>query len=52
MSANGYCSKCGGDLIGDGYRDVLHCENAEPEAFEHHEPDAPPVLCNFTDDDL
>lgn len=45
MYANGECPHCGSPLIGDGYRDVLHCENAEPESYECHEPDAQPVLC-------
>ena len=45
MYANGECPHCGSPLIGDGYRDVLHCENAEPETYEYHEPDAQPVLC-------
>ena len=47
---NGYCPKCGGDLIGDGYRDVLHCENADPESYAYHEPDAQPVYCEFKEE--
>ena len=51
MNPYGYgpCPRCGGDLIGDGYNTVLHCENAEEAAYEFHEPDAQPVLCDFTD---
>jgi hypothetical protein len=45
MYANGTCPRCGGEIFGDGYRSVLHCENAEPESYEFHEPDAAKVLC-------
>lgn len=27
--AEGTCSVCGGDLLGDGYTSVVRCENAE-----------------------
>lgn len=41
--ANGTCSNCGGEILGDGYTVVLHCENAEiPDCTE---PDANTVLC-------
>ena len=45
---NGYCPNCGGGIHGDGYRWVLHCENATPETYEYHEPDAQAVLCANT----
>lgn len=37
------CRDCGGDMIGDGYSVVQHCESIDkPEGVE---PDAPPVHC-------
>jgi hypothetical protein len=39
------CSRCGGTIIGDGYRDVRRCENAHPDDVEGVEPDANAVLC-------
>jgi len=42
---NGVCRNCGGALQGDGFSTVLHCESADPDSYEHHEPDANPVLC-------
>lgn len=44
-SPNGTCSKCGGTILGDGYREVLHCENAEWSALEGREPDSGVVEC-------
>ena len=41
------CPRCGGDMIGDGYTLVMHCENADEEAYFDHEPDASPVYCSF-----
>lgn len=44
---NGTCPHCGGDLIGDGVHDVLHCENvADPTLLWDREPDSGPVYCN------
>ncbi len=40
------CPICGGDLIGDGYSSVIHCENANERVYEFHESDAPMVLCD------
>jgi hypothetical protein len=45
MYPNGECPLCGSRLIGDGFRDVLRCENADPESYARHEPDANPVFC-------
>ena len=45
------CDKCGGTMIGDGYTSVMHCEFAEEETYEFHEPDANPVECDFKEDD-
>lgn len=39
------CPNCGGKMLGDGYTAVLACENAEPDTYAHHEPDAKPVHC-------
>lgn len=43
------CIKCGGDMIGDGYTSVMHCEYADESTYESHEPDASPVYCDFED---
>lgn len=40
-----YCENCGGMMVGDGYRSVLHCEYAEWDDYAHMEPDAKPVYC-------
>jgi len=45
------CSKCGGDMIGDGYTLVYHCEYAEEAKYEFHEPDADPVECDFKEEE-
>lgn len=37
------CPYCGGNIEGDGYTIVLHCENADLPLDV--EPDAEPVLC-------
>ena len=42
---HGTCSKCGGTILGDGYRTVLHCQNADWNAIEGREPDSGPVEC-------
>lgn len=39
------CPSCGGDMIGDGFTSVVHCEFAEN--YEHYAPDDNPVLCGF-----
>ena len=41
------CSKCGGELIGDGYSTVIHCEFADPETYMYCAPDEGPILCDF-----
>ncbi len=45
MSADDECPVCGGQLIGDGYQTVLHCENADINDYWYTEPDASPVYC-------
>lgn len=42
------CPNCGGDMTGDGYTSVEHCENVEPDPSL--EPDANPVYCNYTEE--
>jgi len=37
------CTNCGGDIIGNGYTSVEHCENVDPELGI--EPDAELVYC-------
>jgi len=37
------CPICGGELIGDGYTSVIHCENVDPPM--DIEPDADPLYC-------
>jgi len=44
------CINCGGEMIGDGYTSVDHCENADDQLYEFHEPDAGPVYCEFESD--
>lgn len=45
------CSKCGGDMAGDGYVDVIHCENAEYEKYFDRTPDDNPIECAGTEED-
>jgi len=40
------CPHCGGDLIGDGYTTVVHCELADENEVACAEPDANPIWCN------
>lgn len=39
------CSICGGDIIGDGYTSVQHCENANEQDYEYAAPDEGPFCC-------
>lgn len=41
------CIKCNGDMVGDGYTSVMHCEFASEDTYEFHEPDANPVHCDY-----
>ena len=45
--ASNVCPNCGGDLIGDGYTSVVHCEYANEESYENCEPDAGPIYCTY-----
>ena len=42
------CIKCGGDMIGDDYTMVLHCEYVED--ISGYEPDAGPIYCDFKEE--
>lgn len=45
-----YCSSCvdcGGEMIGDGYTVVEHCESAEDDTYWYNAPDDGPVYCGF-----
>ena len=52
FSANSTCPNCGGPLAGDGYRTVLHCENADMDKVWECEPDASPVYCDEDEEPL
>lgn len=39
------CKICGGDIIGDGYTIVLHCENVELDLSNLPEPDSNIIYC-------
>jgi hypothetical protein len=47
-----YCSKCGGNMLGDGYREVIHCEQSEWKDYRYLEPDAEPILCDYEENVL
>jgi hypothetical protein len=33
------CSKCGGEIIGNGYTSIMHCENADEDTYWFEAPD-------------
>ena len=39
------CINCGGDMVGDGFTSVNHCENALDHTHWYLAPDAGPVYC-------
>ena len=41
------CPNCGGQMIGDGYTIVEHCEFAEDQLWIWVSPDGGPVHCGF-----
>jgi len=47
--ANGCCSKCGGELLGDGVTEVLKCEFAEEKKSIGREGDSGVVECDFAE---
>ena len=46
-----YCSNCNGDIIGDGYNSVMHCEYADNDKVEYCAGDEGPVLCDYEEPD-
>lgn len=44
------CNKCGGRMIGDGFTEIIHCENAEYESYYDLPPDDTPVECDNEED--
>jgi len=47
----GRCVKCGGDMFGDGYTKVEHCEYADDDIVEMTEPDANPIYCDYDEEE-
>lgn len=41
------CKDCGGNMIGDGYTQVCHCEFVELKGDE--EPDSGPIYCGYSE---
>jgi hypothetical protein len=41
------CPRCGGSMLGDGYREVFHCEFAEWHDYRWVTPDDEPVYCRY-----
>lgn len=39
------CPVCGGEMVGDGFHTVIHCENAEYGDYYDQAPDSNPVEC-------
>ena len=39
------CPACGGDIVGDGFSEVMRCENVDIEIVMEFEPDSDPVYC-------
>jgi len=42
------CPHCHGELIGDGFTTVVHCENADQESYWYSAPDEGPFYCDPT----
>lgn len=42
------CPLCGGEMVGDGYTSVLHCEFAESDLTVA--PDSTPIYCDFDEE--
>jgi len=45
------CKKCGGTMLGEGYKTVEHCEFATYPEIDFMAPDEGPVYCNFKEID-
>lgn len=41
------CKNCGCEMIGDGYTQVIHCENSDYDSYFDKEPDSSFVYCEF-----
>jgi hypothetical protein len=41
------CPRCGGTMIGDGYKSVRHCENSTEESYFYADPDRGPIYCDM-----
>ena len=48
IQSSNSCIKCGGEMIGDGYTDVMRCEYVDD--IEGYEPDAYPLYCDFEEE--
>lgn len=46
------CSVCGETMIGDGYKIILHCPNADYDDYVYSSPDDSPVECALCADTL
>ena len=46
-----YCNNCNGDIIGDGYNSVMHCEYADDDKVQFCAGDEGPVLCDYEEPD-
>ena len=46
-----YCNNCNGDIIGDGYNSVMHCEFADDDKVHFCAGDEGPVLCDYEEPD-
>ena len=45
------CRDCGGDMIGDGYSNVIRCEYSNEEQYIYAAPDEGPFYCNFVEEE-
>lgn len=45
------CPNCGGDVHGDGYTSVMHCEYADESEYEYAAPDEGPFYCDFEEEE-
>lgn len=41
------CPHCGGEMEGDGYNQVIRCENSIEEVWRYEPPDAGPFYCGY-----
>jgi hypothetical protein len=43
------CIDCGGEMIGDGYTTLSHCEYADIQGMDCMAPDEGPLPCGYKD---